>query len=413
MTASFTETIQTFSAPDYWQALLATGWVNYLPSGEQAQLGQRLETHFARYPQQAWTVLAPVVFDSEGFYAAEDYAALLAEFAAGSFGRFTPTRVTAVEGDDFFTISFSVGQQTYEATLSTTSDYFDEQLVSRINQALADQGTAQQFILLPAFDQVHHYAFTTPQAIQTAKERQLIPESDIQLPASFTFTPAAREFTLTKAQFALLMARVFGDPFLLDAAALQDLELDETAVAAAKQELIAAGHLDAEGNALLPLANYLAASMTPSWKCVVQLRSQETDWVQIAVHFSEGLIVAEALNQSEERLFSQFSGVADLLTWLLNSLPSTAEDAASASATTLETLLPQAHTVATFLVIDAADEEDDTKATAVWLYTDSGLWFVDDQVDAETASQLTKTALHDRLYELLTSTIPLQPIGSR
>jgi len=409
MTQSFQETIQSFTAKTYWEALVDTGWVNFLSPAEQNSLQHSLEAHFERYPQQAWTALATVVFDSEGFYLAEDYTDLLAQFSDGSFGRFIPAHVTAVEEDDLFKVGFVLGNRAYQAELSATNDYFDEKLVTRINQALAGQGTAEQFILLPVFDQTCHYAFTTPQAVQAAKDRLLIPADIAPLPGQITPTQPIRGLSLTKAQFALLMARAVGDPFVLDEAALDDLGLSEQDVVDAEKKLIRDGHLQYGGEVPVGLADLLATAVTPGWKCIIQPRAEHPEWMQLAVHFAETLITGEALKRDEERLLTQFDTVKDAIDWLLDLLPGAAEDGELSPPLALETLLPQAQMMIAFLIVNTAEAEDGTRAAVMWLLTDGGLWFIDNQADEELAVNVTNAGLHDRLRNLVNRHIP-QPV---
>ena len=412
MAPSFEETIRSFSAQSYWDALLATGWVSPLPSAEQNNLQRSLEAHFEQYPQQAWTMLATVVFDSEGFYSAEDYTDILAEFATGSFGRFVPTHVTAVEEGDLFKISFALGKHTYEAALSATSDYFDEMLVSKINQALADLGTVEQFVLLPSFDQVYHYAFTTTQAVQMAKDRLLIPESVTHLPDQATIIQHIRNLTLTKAQFAILMARVVGDPFLLDEAALQDLSLSEQDITDAEVKLVEDGHLNNQKDVPSELANFLTAAVTPGWKWIVQRRSQQPKWAEMAIHFGETIIAGEALNGDEERLLTQFDSVNDAIEWLLDLIPDIVEGKELSPPKALEALLSQAQAVTTLLIVNTAEGDDGTQAAITWLLTDSGLWFIDNQANEGQATNITNSALHDHLRDLVNRYIPPQMLRS-
>jgi len=216
-----------------------------------------------------------------------------------------------------------------------------------------------------------------------------------------------REVMLTKAQFAVLFELIAGAPFVLDKAGLDDLELNAAEIEKARNELNQNSYMYGQ-EISAELAEWLTVTNTVGWKCIVQLQSQKPDWVQIAIHFGEDVLVGEAINRVGERLLAQFGNVGNALDWMLNLTPNVVEGRDLSPTKTLDELLPQALTVITLLITNTAEVEDGAKVAILWLMTDSGLWFIDGEANEAKAVNITGLMLRDRLQNLINRHIPTQ-----
>lgn len=209
------------------------------------------------------------------------------------------------------------------------------------------------------------------------------------------------QLNLTKAEFVLLLSRAIGTPFVLDVTALRDLNLNEQNIQAAETNLMARHYLPYKGAVPSGIAELLRVSITQGWKSIIQLRSQQPVWRQVALHFAAEIIVGEAINYDEKRLLVQFDTIKDTLTWLVELTVDEVDSSKLLPPQALELLLPQAQAVVTWLLINSADTENTAQASAAWILTDSGLWFADKQADKQYATNLSKDALLTRLHHLV------------
>lgn len=211
-----------------------------------------------------------------------------------------------------------------------------------------------------------------------------------------TFRPIT-DLRLTKAEFAILLARVVGEPFVLDGDGLRELALTETEIDEARINLAARHYIGLKSGVHLKLQEAIETIFSSGWKCVADVKAQSADWSQISLHFGDNSITGETFNEQEERLLTQLTTVDEAIAWLLGLLP-LRESSGNRAPRTLDKLLPKAEIVVTFLVVDGADDsENAAKSVSVFLQTDKGLWFIGSDADEQRAINLTADGLREKL----------------
>ena len=205
--------------------------------------------------------------------------------------------------------------------------------------------------------------------------------------------------TLSKAQFAVLLATAIGDPFTLDRASLRELKLSRQEIAEARRELTEAGLYDEREAAVAPsLAAQLVGILTPGWKMIVQRQAPEPAWIQFALHFGNERTVGEGLHVDGHRQLATFTDSSEALDWLLGDTTSADGEGRDDESQPLEALLPRAEMVNTLLLVNS--ETDDAQEALLWLSADGALWLVDAQSN-ERAMRISREALARRLRTMV------------
>jgi hypothetical protein len=181
MTNNWAQSIKQITADEYWQRLEAIGWLDHaqLAFASHEELRHQIEAVFARDPWYVWTLLGTIHFDAECIYetgpAGLSYHAQLAQLVEDSRGVFQPTMISDAQVDNTIEVSFEHHGQTYSYTARLDSDYFDEAVIDLINEALADAGVAERFMILPTIDQCIQIAVVPEAIYQAAVQNNLIP----------------------------------------------------------------------------------------------------------------------------------------------------------------------------------------------------------------------------------------------
>jgi hypothetical protein len=171
-------------AAEYWRRLERSGWLEaaHLPASP-AELRAAIEAEFARDPRLAWSALATIVFDAECIYTTGpvglSYHAQLQQIADDSRAVFCPDQIADVQEGERIVVSFEHGGRSYRFAARLDSDYFDETLITLINQALAESDIHERLMQLPAFDQCIYLAVVSEAIYRKAEELALIPTERI------------------------------------------------------------------------------------------------------------------------------------------------------------------------------------------------------------------------------------------
>ncbi|MCG8352081.1 MAG: hypothetical protein MI924_30310 [Chloroflexales bacterium] len=214
-------------------------------------------------------------------------------------------------------------------------------------------------------------------------------------------------FSLDKAQFAVLLERVVGDPFILDAAGLAELQLAASDIRLATKQLIAAEILktgDAQGvDSIAPrIRSLLATAIAPGRQLVAQRRWHDQADEQMSVAISDDGIVADVIDQQGTHIFYELHSVTDAAEFLMYPTPTLSQ--AADGIRQLSTLLPQMEVMTTLVVIDNQGEaEPQAKASVVWLATQEGLWWLAADAAEQQAQGLSLDALRSKLIALFGS----------
>ena len=166
---------------DFWEGLV---------SEREAFVG-RYDEHVREYgDDDAILTLATVEYDTEmidgtgpakpGELDLFSYHTLIEHYARGSGGHFQPTGIVDRfdESTQQHTVGFTLGQASYEVTFEAQDDWVNERVHELINRALNESGNPRQFQPLPVMDQVIYACFTTPEKLQIATKRGVIPLPD-------------------------------------------------------------------------------------------------------------------------------------------------------------------------------------------------------------------------------------------
>jgi hypothetical protein len=167
------------SIDDFWNALLAAGWVDGLPEGQAATLRKAVESQAQSDPERLYLALATGAFDAECMDDEEGYTYALDAYREASGQVFTPTDV-AVKADraaEEARVSFSFRGERFETVVPFEGDYFEEGVHDLVNAALERARVEERFFILPAVDQNLYLAFARPAAFQRAVEVGAIPPS--------------------------------------------------------------------------------------------------------------------------------------------------------------------------------------------------------------------------------------------
>ena len=140
---------------------------------------------------EAYLLLASVDYDTEmieGTGPADDddeldlfsYHTLIEHYARGSYGLFQPTDIVDVFDEEAMThtIGFSLGGKQYEVSFENQEDWASEEAHILINRALVENGSKRQFQILPILDQVIYACLSTPELLDEATARGVIPKPD-------------------------------------------------------------------------------------------------------------------------------------------------------------------------------------------------------------------------------------------
>lgn len=174
MTDQYEQAVSKLSADEYWQRAVESGWLDNMPAEAHAELEKRVREAFVSDPLIAWSAFYAAVFDSEMFEDAA-YTVRIEELAKNSYGGFQPENIQEEYLDGPTRISFELKGKTYEYTTQDFGDYFDEEVINVINQALREVGEKRQFHSLPVTDQVYYLVFVTPETYENAERLRLIP----------------------------------------------------------------------------------------------------------------------------------------------------------------------------------------------------------------------------------------------
>ena len=143
-------------------------------------------------------------------------------------------------------------------------------------------------------------------------------------------------------------------------------------------------------------------------KAITQIRSEQLNWTQIALHFGEP-IVGEALDNTESRLLQPFNSVDEAINWLIELVAADIEDSESQPAEypDIESLLSEGRTVASFLLVDTAESQDTNgaKTAFMWLTTDQEMWSFDQKNAELSATPMKKSTIRKQLTTMVTNQI--------
>ena len=168
------------SPDDFWNALLAAGWVDGLSERQVAALRATVESQAQsdpERPERLYLALATGGFDAECIDDEEGYRLVMDAYREASGGVFMPTDVS-VEADrsaEEARVSFSFRGEGFETVVPFEGDYFEEGVHDLVNAALEKAHVEERFFILPETDQILHLTFARPTAYQRAVEAGVIP----------------------------------------------------------------------------------------------------------------------------------------------------------------------------------------------------------------------------------------------
>lgn len=195
MADEYAAAIGGLTADQYWHTLIESGWVDETPEQRRAELESNVRAAFAANPLYAWTALAAVEIDSESLYdvGTDDlsYQAHLTTLAQASDGLFHPTNLHEQLIGENVQISFEHDGRSYAYETPFVEDTFDEGLLTVINQALADSGTAKRLLLLPTIDQILRFVFVSEPTFRRAITLHIIPPARYALEQKLASRPVS------------------------------------------------------------------------------------------------------------------------------------------------------------------------------------------------------------------------------
>jgi hypothetical protein len=171
-------TLRTMVVDDFVTSLIKCGWVAEIPEHQRDTLLQQVRAQFDKDRWYTFLALGTFSFDSECIYGFgpgnSSYYDMMTEIARYSEGFFHPTDIVDERKGDWINVSFRQNKQTYRCRVHAT-DYFQEDVLDVINQAISDAGSEKRFIILPPVDQCMHIVYISYKTYKYAERRGLIP----------------------------------------------------------------------------------------------------------------------------------------------------------------------------------------------------------------------------------------------
>ena len=173
---------------DYLAKLENCGWLKDLPDFELISLKNRLqrgeyepETPSKYEIFNIYQRLAVVEFDVECIIGPGDgYRQILEEMVKASWGKFIMENYAEKwnETEETIDLSFTFKGKQFAATIPMDEDWFHEDAVTLVNQALKEFNIEQQFIDLPSAEQTAYYTFISENTYSKAVEQGVIPTEE-------------------------------------------------------------------------------------------------------------------------------------------------------------------------------------------------------------------------------------------
>lgn len=161
--------------PEMWRGLEASGWLEDVPAEEHEALRRRLAA--SEEPSEAYADLAVIAFDAECIDAPGSYADIIRRLADASHGRFKPENVRDTWDDDghLAHVGFDIGDERFEVHVKIDGDWFQDEVLELVNDALKAVGSPHRFVPLPVPDQIIYGAFVRPETFERATELGVVP----------------------------------------------------------------------------------------------------------------------------------------------------------------------------------------------------------------------------------------------
>ncbi len=166
------------TADEYWQRVVACGWLDDVPQHEHSELEQSVRQAFEREPLYAWSALTALHFDSEcieGLDSYFSYKGQLSRLAEASNGVFCPFDIRHEYIGDRIRVSFDLQGKTYTCLTTDYSDYFDIEIFTLINRALQESGEPRRIIELPTVDQCFFLVIVSEASYRQAERLMVVP----------------------------------------------------------------------------------------------------------------------------------------------------------------------------------------------------------------------------------------------
>ena len=172
-------------AAEFIEKLIACGWFDQLPPAARERYRARVAEEL-RAGRPAWAGLAdvrvPDLTADEDWYG-EEPDDVVRRYAEASWGKFTPRDIKYIAADEddedvVGDVSFTLGERMYTDRYGRAcGDTAD--VVGLINQALADAGSAFEFIAIDCNDEGLDapVVFATDEAFERAAAQGLVPDA--------------------------------------------------------------------------------------------------------------------------------------------------------------------------------------------------------------------------------------------
>ena len=168
------------TADEYWEKLIAVGWVEFIPPDLREEIRAQLATNLAADSVHAHLALTTAGFDAECIDHDHAYRDILKQFGKDSQGVFAPTSIkdTLDESIGIARISFVHGGKKFSREVPFTGDYFEMEVLDLVNDALAANEVEARFIPFPSEDQLLNLVFVPPRVFQEAARAGLVPKDN-------------------------------------------------------------------------------------------------------------------------------------------------------------------------------------------------------------------------------------------
>jgi hypothetical protein len=182
---AFRDSVAGLDIETYLRRVKDSGWLEGRNERAADALEQRIRDSFAKNPASAFYALADTSFDAECIESSGpneecSYHSVLMQLAEHSRGLFRPEELSDEVDHDEGTarLAFELEGEIFEREFAQNEDWFSNEALELVNEALEASGRDERFLALPASDQVMHLALVSQEVFDRAVDLGAIVDSD-------------------------------------------------------------------------------------------------------------------------------------------------------------------------------------------------------------------------------------------